>query len=533
MDNNKHSFVKGALILTVAGIISKVLGAIYRIPLGWIITSEGMAYHQTAYDLYILMLTFSSYAIPTAISKLVSERLESGRKDEAHKIFKVAMSLLAGIGLVLSLLLFFNADAFSKAFKNPGSYFAVLAVSPAIFTVSISGAFRGYFQGMQNMTPSAISQVTEQISRVLVGFLLAYLFLPMGYMVSAAGAIFGTTIGGLVSFFTLYIIYTKNKRRIKEELKQFKGRATESIGSIIRRIIKFSLPIMIGGSIMPIMNLLDTFIVMDRLQAAGFDQIMATKLFGQLKGMATSFINLPQVFTISLAASLVPAISESMAKRDMDSVRRKSQLALKMSLLLGLPAAMGLFILAGPIMQMFYPNESASLGIALRYVSPGVIFLTLVQTMTGILQGMGKERIPVVNMVIGASVKAVVSYVLTSMPALNINGAALGTVLGYAVASILNYRALIKYQKRGLNLISIAAKPAIATIAMTLSAHFCYKLSYAVLDSNRMATIISIFIAVLVYGIVIILIKGITKEELDTAPGGKRLSQMLKKRGLL
>ncbi|MGI5997879.1 MAG: putative polysaccharide biosynthesis protein [Lutispora sp.] len=533
MENKKHSFVKGALILTIAGMISKILGAIYRIPLGQIITSEGLAYHQTAYDLYILMLTFSSYSIPTAISKLVSERLEEGRRDEAHKIFRVAMGLLASIGIILSVTLFFNAEAFSKAFKNPGSYFAVLAVSPAIFTVSISGAFRGYFQGMQNMTPSATSQVTEQISRVLVGFLLAYLLLPFGYMASAAGAIFGTTIGGLVSFLTLYIIYNKDKRRIKVELLDFKGRKTESALSIIKRIVKFSLPIMIGGSIMPIMNLLDTFIVMDRLQAAGFNQITATKLFGQLKGMATSFVNVPQVFTISLAASLVPAISESMVRKDLESVRRKSQLALKMSLLLGLPAAMGLFILAGPIMQMFYPNETESLGIALKYVSPAVIFLTLVQTMTGILQGMGRERIPVINMVIGASIKAVVSYVLTSMPALNINGAALGTVLGYGAASVLNYRALVKYQKRGLNIISISAKPVIATIAMTVSAHFGYKLSYGFIGRNSIATLMGILLAVVVYGIVIVLIKGITEEELDSAPGGKKLSKFLRKKGLI
>lgn len=533
MENKKHSFVKGALILTIAGLISKILGAIYRIPLGAIITSEGLAYHQTAYDLYILMLTFSSYSIPTAISKLVSERLEEGRKDEAHKIFKVAMGLLASIGIILSVTLYFNADAFTRSFKNPGSYFAVLAVSPAIFTVSISGAFRGYFQGMQNMTPSALSQVTEQISRVVVGFLLAYLLLPYGYMISAAGAIFGTTVGGLVSFLTLYIIYGKNKRRIKGDLLEFKGRKTESAASIIRRIIKFALPIMIGGSIMPIMNLLDTFIVMDRLQAAGFNQITATKLFGQLKGIATSFVNVPQVFTISLSASLVPAISESMVRKDLESVRRKSKLALKMSLLLGLPAAMGLFILAGPIMHMFYPNETESLGIALRYVSPAVIFLTLVQTMTGILQGMGKERIPVVNMVIGASVKAVVSYVLTSMPVLNINGAALGTVLGYAVATILNYRALVKYQKQSLNIISISAKPAIATIAMTISAYYSHKLFYGFTGRNSIATLLGILIAVVVYGVVIILIKGITKEELDSAPGGQKLSKMLKKRGLI
>ena len=386
MKSNKQSFVKGALILTISGIIAKVLGAIYRIPLGQIITSEGMAYYQTAYELYILALNFSSYSIPIAISKLVSERIEMGRRLEAHKVFKTALYMLAVLGASLSVILFFNAEYFSELVKNPGSYFAILAVSPAIFTVSMSAAFRGYFQGMQNMNPSAISQVMEQITRVVVGFILAVFLLPLGYQKAASGAVFGTTIGGIFSFITLYFIYLKRRKNIYEDIRSDKGLVVDSTSRIIGKIIKFSIPITIGGSIMPIMGLLDTFIVMDRLQAAGFDQLTATMLFGQLKAIATSFINLPQVFTISLAVSLVPSISESMAKRDINAIKKKSELAIKISMLLGLPAAAGLFILASPIMQMFYPNETESLGIALKYLAPAVIFLTWVQTMTGILQ---------------------------------------------------------------------------------------------------------------------------------------------------
>lgn len=533
MSSNKQSFIKGAAILAIAGIISKVLGAIYRIPLGRIIGSEGMAYYQTAYDLYILMLTFSSYSIPIAISKLVSEKIELGRRDEAHKTFKVALSLIAFLGLTLSGLLFFNAQAFANTVKNPGAYIAVLCVSPAIFAVSLSGAFRGYFQGMQNMTPSGISQVTEQLARVIFGFILAIMFLKSGYETSAGGAVFGTTIGGLVSFLTLLYIYRRKKHEIRMGILSSGKMKMESVGSIIKRIIVFSVPITIGGSIMPVMSVIDTFIVMDRLQAAGFSLETATSLLGQLKGMAGAFINLPQVFTIALAASLVPAISESTARNDFSSAARKSELAIRLSLIIGLPAAFGLFTLSDPIMKLMYPSEPATLGMVLRYLSMAVIFLTLVQTMTGILQGMGKERIPVINMVIGAFTKLVVSYTLTSIPFINVRGAAMGTVAGYGVSAVLNLYAIIKYQKSSMRIGKIIIKPAIATGAMAASAYFSYKLLFGALGRNSVATLASVLVAALVYLVVLILIKGIETEEIEMAPGGKRLSKILRKKGLL
>lgn len=533
MEIKKQSFIKGAAILAAAGLITKVLGAIYKLPLNYIIGSEAIGYYQASYDWYVWALTISTYALPIAISKLVSEKIELGRRDEAHKIFRVAFSLAAILGLVVSLFLFFSSNFLVSLFKNPGSYFAVAAIAPAIFLVSISAAMRGYFQGMQNMLPSAVSQVIEQLGRVVFGYILAIMLLPKGPQLSAGGASFGTSIGGILSVLVLAYMYRKYRPAIYNDINNLPKRKMESAAKILKRILVFAIPITIGGSIMPVMGLIDSLIVFDRLQAAGFEYKTAVEMYGQLKALALSFINFPQIITISLGASLVPSIAESITRKDLDSARKKSELGIRLSLLIGLPAAMGLFILSDPIMIMVSPRENIVAGIALRYLAPSAIFLTLVQTLTGILQGMGKERIPVVNLLVGAVVKIIVSYTLTSIPYMNIRGAALGTVFGYAVPCVLNLIAIIKYQKQQLDYVRTLVKPIIATGIMAFVAFYSYKIILAVVGSNTLSTLISILLAVLVYGVALLLIKGITLEELQMAPGGNRLSAALKRRGLI
>lgn len=532
MEIRKQSFIKGAAILAAAGLITKILGAIYRIPLGRIVGSEAMGYYGTAYMVYTWALTVSAYAIPIAISKLTAEKLEMGRADEAKKIFRVALTFISIVGLFFSAILFIYARNIADLLNNPGSYIAILYVIPSIFLFSVTGALRGYFQGMQNMTPSAVSQVLEQLGRVVFGFVLAIMMLPLGFQQAAGGAIAGTTIGGAISVLTLLYIYFRykpNRESISETLNQRK----ESAISILRRIIVFTIPITIGSSVMPIMGLLDSMIIMDRLQAAGYSYENAVSMYGQLTQMAMPFINLPQVLTISLAASLVPAISESVTRKDLDSVEKKSELAIRISLIMGLPAAFGLFILADPIMTIAYPTEPKTVITALMYLAPAVIFLTLVQTTTAILQGMGRERIPVVNLAVGALLKIIVTYTLTSIPYINVRGAAIGTVTAYAIASILNLGAIIRYQKKNFNYRQLIGKPVIATAAMTATAYFVYKYAFMLLERKSLAALISIILAASVYGVVLLLIRGITLEELQMAPGGGKLSRILKKKGML
>lgn len=531
MEIRKQSFIKGAAILAAAGLITKILGAIYRIPLGRIVGSEAMGYYGTAYTVYTWALTVSAYAIPIALSKLTAEKLEMGRGDEAKRIFRVALTFISIIGLFFSATLYVFAKDIANLLNNPGSYIAILYVIPSVFLFSITGAFRGYFQGMQNMTPSAVSQVLEQLGRVIFGFILAIMLLPLGYQQAAGGAVAGTTIGGTISVITLVYIYFKYKpnRGSVESLNNKK----ESAVSILKRLIVFTVPITIGSSVMPIMGLLDSMIIMDRLQAAGYSLETAVSMYGQLTQMAMPFINLPQVLTISLAASLVPAISESVTRRDLDSVEKKSELAIRISLIMGLPAAFGLFILADPIMTIAFPTEPSSVITALMYLAPAVIFLTLVQTLTAILQGMGKEKIPVLNLAIGAVVKVIVTYTLTSIPYINVRGAAIGTVAAYAIAAILNLGAIVKFQKKNFNYRQLVGKPVLATSAMTVAAYFAYKYGFMFTESKSISALLSILLAVTVYGVTLILIKGITVEELQMAPGGGKLSRVLKKKGLL
>lgn len=533
MEVKKQSFIKGAAILAAAGLITKVLGAIYKLPLNYIIGSEAIGYYQASYDWYVWALTISTYAIPIAISKLVSEKIELGRRDEAHKTFKVALGLAAILGLVVTLFLSLGSGFLVGLFKNPGSYYAVVAIAPAIFLVSISAAMRGYFQGMQNMIPSAVSQVVEQSGRVIFGYIFAIMLLPNGPQLAAGGASFGTSVGGLLSVLVLIYLYRKYRLAIKSDIEKLPKRKTESAASIIKKILVFAVPITVGGSIMPVMGLIDSLIVFDRLQAAGYAYKTAVEMYGQLKALALSFINFPQIITISLGASLVPAISEAVTRKDIESVRRKSELGIRLSLLIGLPAAMGLFVLSDPIMRMVSPKEFIVAGIALRYLAPAAIFLTLVQTLTGILQGMGKERVPVVNLLIGALVKLIVSYTLTSIPAMNIRGAALGTVFGYAVPCILNLIAILKYQKQSLNLTKTILKPMLATGMMAVVAYYSYKFMLAAAGSNGLSTMFSILISIVAYGVALLLIRGVTIEELQLAPGGGKLSRVLKKKGLL
>ncbi len=531
METKKQSFVKGAAILAAAGVVTKILGAIYRIPIGNIISSEGLGYYQTAYDVYAWALILSAYAIPTAISKLTSEKYEMGRADEAHRIFKISLILMTVMGGIMSIVMYTNSEFFARLFNNPGASLAILYVAPSIFLFSITGAFRGYFQGMQNMIPSAVSQIGEQLGRVVFGFILALMFVPQGYKAAAGGTIIGTTIGGFISVLMLVYIYFKRRPKHTVNTNSISG-SKESTMSILKRIVEFSIPIAIGGSIIPIMNLLDSFIVMDRLQAVGFTYEASVSLLGQLKGMAGSFINLPQVLTVSLAASMVPSISESLAKKDYESIGNKSELGIRLSVIIGLPSAMGLFVLAKPIMAMMFPNESESLGLALMYLAPSVIFLTLFQTLTAILQGMGKVRVPLINLTICAIVKIAITYYMTSIPAINIRGAAVGTVVGYAVACILNMLAIIKYQVKSLNYSKMFTKPIIATAAMTAAAYFTYNLAYSATSRNTIAVLASMMLAAAVYAVVLILVKGITTSELQLAPGGNKLSKVLKKRGI-
>lgn len=542
----KKSFVQGAAVLAVAGLLVKVLGAIFRIPLGNMIGTIGMANYNPAYYVYNLFLILATAGIPVAISRMVSERVSLGQFSEAHRVFKISRTLMLLIGGGSFLIVFFGAELFAELSNVPGAALAMRAISPALIFVPLMAAYRGYFQGMQDMKPTAISQVVEQIFRVAVGLSLAYFFFHSAKELGsaskfapeetgAAGATLGAAAGAVGGLLVMIIVYTLNKNKIRSRIaREHRGTRSgrERSNTILKKIAAIAIPITVGAAIMPIVNLIDVAVVTRRLVDSGWDITVAKDMYGQLSAFAGSLINFPQVLTQAVAMSLVPLVAAAYKQKDMAYLRENVQTGLRMAVILGLPCAVGLFVMAEPILVLLYPTQQSSAVSAapcLMVMSVGVVFLSTVQTLTGVLQGVGKQMVPVKNLAVGVVVKLILTWTLTGIPAVNILGAATGTVTAYLIASILNIRAVCKYTGTHFDFMATAVKPFISSAVMGVCTWGCYYLLYMLFDGSRMATVLAILFAVIVYVIMIFATKTITKAEVEKMPKGDKLVRILDK----
>ena len=529
----KDSFLKGALILGLAGIIVKIIGAFFRIPLGNLIGAEGMGYYQAAYPVYTLFLTLATAGFPTALAKLVSEKMAIGDYRGAHKVFKVSYMVLAITGFVAFCIFFFGADFIvNDIMKNPGAKLAMLAISPALLFVPIMSAYRGYFQGRREMGHIAISQISEQLFRVVLGITLAYLLMSSvgpnpGPEQGAAGAIMGATIGAIASIIYLIIAYLLKLKIIKREIKISKKLREESIVKVLEKLLVVAIPITIGASVMPLVNMIDNVIVIRRLVEAGFSQTQANIMFGQLTGMAMAIVNLPAVITVAMSMSLVPTISQAYALGNRFKVIKETKSAIKITLMIVLPAAFGMASLAHPIMKLLYPSQPSSVGTILLVLTPCVVFLGLIQSLNGILQGMGKPMIPVICLAIGMIFKVVISYTLTAIPQINVIGSALGTVTAYFVAAILELIYIKKAIKMKLSIKQFVIVPLVIVNIMFLSVKLSFGLTIEALGNN-LSTVISICVGGVIYLIATLALGGIDKEELLNIPKGDKLYKVLR-----
>lgn len=528
-ENKKDNFLAGAAILGMAGVLVKILGAIFRIPLVWIITSTGLGYYQTAYPIYVMLLSIATSGFPVAISKMVSERRILGNYKGAEKVFRFVFKILLGFGIVASAFIVISAKHIvTETLENPKAYLAMIMLSPAILIVPIMASFRGYFQGRNDMRPSALSQVVEQFVRVVVGLGLAYILVKQGLEYGAAGATFGATAGAIAGLLTILYMYSK---RVKDEenLSHFED---ESNIKILKELLTIALPIIVGALVMPIMNIIDLALVIKILKKIGFTIEEANSMYAQLTGMAATLINLPQVITSAIAISLVPVISSAFAEKNHEKLKSNINLAIRVSVIIGLPCSVGLFVLSAPITKMLFPFEPTSVAHILAIVSIGVIFLSLIQSFTSILQGIGKAHIPVINLFVGALVKIILTYLLTSIPWLNVKGAAISTVCAYIIACVLDYISVKKYFDIKIDIRKMVISPVITTVIMGFVAVVVHKCMYMIL-SNSKAVMISILLSGVVYIILLFKLKCITKEDLMSINKGRKLISKLEKLRLI
>ncbi len=530
---SKKSFVGGAVILGAAGIIVKLMGAVFRIPVtNWL--GGGMAYYQAAYPIYNILLTLATAGIPVAISRMVAERTVVGDHYAANNVFKVSFKLLGAIGLGTGLLCLVGADWYAQKIGLPETSYALRALIPALILIPIMSAYRGYFQGMQNMNPTAVSQIIEQVFRVGIGLALTRILLDRfaeNPEYAAAGATFGASAGAIGGLIVVWLIYMANRKTIHKKIERGKLKTREKTGDITKKILIIAIPITLGACIMPLMNLIDASIVSNRLQAIGYSYSEAKNLFTELSSMAGTIVNFPQIIVQSIAISMVPAISMAFREKDKKGLKTNVQMGMRMANILSFPCAAGLIILAEPVLLLLYSSQhdmAVDAARSLMMLAFGFIFLAIAQTLTGALQGIGKQLIPVRNLIIGAVFKTIITYILVGIGSLNVIGAAMGTCVAYIIAAGLDIAAIKKYTGVRFNILQSFIKPIIATAAMSVVTIVSYNL-VAKLTGSSMAVLISIILSAVVYAVMLFATRTITVEEAAMIPGGSRLVKLMKK----
>lgn len=514
-NTNNSKFLKGTMILTISSIIVKVIGSLNWIILSRVLGGEGIGLYQMGFPIYLMAITVSSAGVPVAISIITSEKLANKDYRGAKRVFNVSLRLLLVSGLIFSSALFFGADFLinQHIIRDSRAYYSIIALAPAVFFVTFLASFRGYLQGWQIMTPTATSEVVEQLVRVITMLVFADLFMPYGLAYAAGGASMGAGAGAFCALLVLMWFYRRLKRRLHAEIEaQDDSIPTESAGHIIKRLLKLALPVSLTSLMLPIGANLDLLIVPQRLEAAGFDVRHATELFGYLTGMAVPLVNLATIFTAAMTISLVPSISESRALERFDAIRDKIRLAFRVAMIITFPCFMGLFFLAEKVAALIY-NAPGAAG-AIQTMSVGILFLGMHQISTGILQGLGKTAIPVINMILACIVKVVMSWWLTAIPFLGIKGASMATVADFAVAAIINMAFIYKYTGFTFSLGSLL-KPLLASGVMGA-------VIYAVLSLTEQlgmwCVLFAMVAAVPAYALALIAFGGLNKEDLDNVP---------------
>ena len=511
--NNK--FLKGTLILTVSSIVVKVIGSLNWIILSRVLGGEGIGLYQMGFPISLMAITLSSAGIPVAISIITAEKLAQKDFLGAKRVFNVSLRLLFVTGLVFASALFFGAHWLidNHWIRDSRAYYSIIALAPAVFFVTFLASFRGYLQGWQIMTPTAASEIVEQLMRVVTMIVFANMFMPHGLAYAAGGASMGAGVGAFCALLVLMWFYGRLKQKLKADLQQQNPLATrESARAIISRLLRLALPVSMSSLMLPVVANLDLLIVPQRLEAAGFHISQATEFFGYLTGMAVPLINLATIFTASMTISLVPAISESRALNDVFGIRAKTRTAFRVALIITCPCFVGMYFLAEKIAALIYNAPGAA--DAIQTMSVGILLLGLHQISTGILQGLGRTSIPVINMILAAAVKVFLSWTLTAIPTLGIKGAAMATVVDFGLAAVLNMIFIYKYTGFALSFSGVF-KPAVSAAAMGAAVYGVITLA---VSWGAWAILAAIAVAVPVYGGVLLAVGGMGKDDLESLP---------------
>lgn len=528
----EESFMQGVMALMFSQVIIKLLGLVYK----WYLTNregfgdKGNAIYSAGFSIYALLLTISSTGVPNAVARLVSEYTAKDDYKGAYRIFKIAFGTFAIIGLVGTLLLFFGAHYIAKVWLAiPEAELTLVALSPAIFFVSIISVFRGFFNGRGNMKATANSQTIEQLFKTIFTVIVVEIVAicsGVNTNLMAAGANLATTLATVGSFFYLYIFFKIRREDLAKEIVRSRVSKTQSIWKTVKSILSVSIPMSLSAVLTSINRNIDSTTVKRGLQNF-LSEADALKQYGILSGKVDTLTSLPLSFNIAFATALVPAITTAKTKGDMKSATKRVSFSLLVTMLIGLPCMVGMIIYAQPILNLLFPNAPDGAFI-FQVSSIAIIFTVLEQTVNGALQGLGKIMTPTIALLIGVAVKFVLNLVLVPIEGIGAAGAAFATVVCHAIAFLIGFKVLRKNMKLDLTFSKFILKPILATSMMGICSYAVYLLLGGI-NAGKLATIIAILVAVLVYGLAVIVLKIFTKEEIFMIPYGNKLYKILEK----
>lgn len=526
-----QNYLHGAAILTAGVIVMKILGFLYKMPIGNIIGDDGYSMFLATYNVYNVFLTLSTAGLPIALARLISEANAEGRPMQVRRTFSVAWWTFFVIGLVCSLVMaLFPRFIADRILHNPDAALSIRVMSPSVLLVCLVSAYRGYCQGFGDMIPTTVGQVLEVLVKFAVGLALAWLFMSRGRgkPMGSAGAIFGVTAGSAAA---LLYMWLHKRRHYRDETPEAPD-TPDSDGQILRRFLRIGIPIALGSSVLALLNLVDSSLCMGRLQqAAGFSYMEAKVLYG-VYGKAQTIFNLPAAIITPLTISVVPAITAAIVRRENDAATRISEDSMRIAAVLSLPMGAGLAVLAKPIMETIYRGSHPAGPALLALLGLASIFVCMVLMENAVLQATGHELLPMISMIVGGVVKVVINYFLVAERSVNIYGAPIGTLVSYVVMAVMNFVFMCVVLDENPKLRNILIRPAVCTVVMAAFAWSVNGLAERFLPGGGrmhvlLCMLVAIVAAVAIYLFMTVSLRTITREDMKLIPGGEKLARLL------
>ena len=548
---HQQTFLQGTAVLAMATVLVKLMGFLFKVPLNNIIGEDGFGYFNTAYDVYNVLLMISTTGLPVAMSRMISQAQTLGNHAQIKRIYRTSLYVFLTIGMVGSLgMLFFCRQLSVMVTTNENSWAAIAALAPCVLLICLVSAYRGFFQGQSNMTPTSVSQIFEAVTRLVVGLGLAWLVMKLtgkAYVrmqgivlapgetaqdygditLAAGGAILGVTLGSLIS-----VVYLHHKFRQSNQILSLGGGTAKSTRSTMKELLSIAVPITLGSAGLQIINLFDTMIYMRRLTGAlQWTEKMADSAKGVYNFCQTVFA-LPCSFIPTITIAVIPAITASLTRKDLAEAKATSESSVRTMALIAMPCAAGLFVMAEPVIRLLcstYTEDKIQLAATmLAILGLTVIFNSLVLLLNAIMQAHGDVVTPVVNMLIGGIIKIIVNYILVGQPNLNIVGAPIGTFICYISITALDLIAMKRHISARPAIFKNIIRPGLSSAIMGAATFMVYRVLSNAISSWKLACLLSLAFAVVLYAVLVVFLRCLTYEDCMLLPKGEKIAKILR-----